>query len=502
MAYHSRVQRIGALDAAEPFDIAIIGSGFSGTILGTLLARRQLRTLVVESGGGVANWLLDRQLRSLADYEVSGNADYPRKRTRGRLLGGNSNFWTGRCERLHPSDFGDHPYRPPDNPWPLTYTDLEAHYEAAEELLRVRGDALSEHMPPRRRSLPLPASTDIGALKALFAKVGVVVDSAPTATPRHGFRFFRLQNEVMPEFLASPHATLVANATVTRLLVDEGRRVTGVTARTLDGTEKTAHARVFVLACGGIENPRLLLLSRSSVFPNGIGNNFDRVGRGFTEHPSFNFYGQIRHDWKTTVVPRHKVGRIHQFYDAFRQDGLGSVDISVIQSWLFPHHLLPATAFVRDIGRVFRRLATPTLYMGPNVEMLPCDENRVMLSSCSRDMFGDPCAHLHLSFTEQDHRTLDRAGALVRSIFDNLGVNEIHQGPLTWSRHHIGACRMGGEPKTSVTDPDLRVHETRNLYVLGSETFVTGGAVTPVLTITALAHRLAEHLVGIRAGSE
>ena len=500
MASQGRVQRIGALDSAEPFDVCIIGSGLSGTILGTLLARRGARTLILESGGHMGRWLLDRRLRRLAGYEVSGNANYPTKRTRGRLLGGNSNFWTGRCERLHPSDFSDHPYRPPSNPWPLTYIDVEPHYEAAEELLRVRGDALSEHMPPRRRPLPLPASTDISGLRAMLARIGVVVDDAPTATPQHGLRFFRVQNEIMPEFLVSPHATAVANVTVTRLLADEAGRITGATARTMDGAERTARARRFVVACGGIESPRLLLLSRSSIFPNGIGNNYDRVGRGFTEHPSLNFYGKIRHDWATTVVPRHKIGRIHQFYDVFRKDGLGSLDISVIQSWLFPHHLMPPIDLLRDLGRAFGRIVRPTLYMGPNLEMRPDDENRVTLSNSARDEFGDPLAHLHLSFTESDSRTLDRARAFVRDLFDKLGSGKVREGPQTWSRHHIGTCRMGDDPKTSVTDPNLRVHGTRNLYVLGSETFVTGGAVPPVLTITALAHRLAEHLVTTRAG--
>lgn len=495
MTDQTKVQRIDAVDAATSFDVCIVGSGFSGTILGTLLARRGVRTLILESGGSFGRWLFDRRLKNLAAYEVSGDADYPTKRTRGRLLGGNSNFWTGRCERFHPSDFGGQPYQPADNPWPLTYADLEPHYEAAEKLLRVRGDALSEHMPPRRRPLPLPAGTDISSLRALLAQAGVVVDNAPTATPRRGFRFYRVQNEIMPEFLASPHTTAVANVTVTRLLSDEEGRITGLTARTLDGVEKTARARLFVLACGAIEAPRLLLLSRSRIFPNGIGNRYDRVGRGFNEHPSLNFYGQLRHDWRTTVVPRHKIGRIHQFYDTFRKDGLGSVDISVIQSWLFPHHLLPPIDLLRDVGRAVGRIVTPTLYMGPNIEMLPCDENRVTLSAHARDVFGDPLAHLHLTFAERDRETLDRTRVLVKDIFEKLGISEIREGPLTWSRHHIGTCRMGDNAKTSVTDRNLRVHQTPNLYVLGSETFVTGGAVTPVLTITALAHRLAEHLV-------
>ena len=80
------------------------------------------------------------------------------------------------------------------------------------------------------------------------------------------------------------------------------------------------------------------------------------------------------------------------------------------------------------------------------------------------------------------------------NIFEKLGASDIEEGPMAWARHHQGTCRMGDNPKTSVVDKNLLVHETQNLYVLGAETFVTGAAVTPVLTISALAHRLAGHL--------
>jgi glucose dehydrogenase len=486
-------KNFGALDVAEPYDACIVGAGPSGLIVGTLLARRGMRTLVLESGYTMARWVLDRRVQSLADYEVSGDANYPAKRTKARLVGGNSNFWTGRCERFHPSDFGQHPYTPARNPWPISYRDLEPHYEQAEELLRVRGGELSAWMPPRSGPLPLPARGDISGLRQPFAAAGVTVDVAPTATPRHGLRFFRMQNEILPAALCSPNLTLVSGATVTRLLADEDRRITGAETRTLGGGCKLARARLFLIACGGIETPRLLLLSHSEQFPKGIGNHHDRVGRGFNEHPSLNFYSKVRHT-RATLYPRHKIGRIHQFYETLRPRGLGSIDISVIQSWLFPHHLLPPQDLLLDLGRALGRVVRPTLYMGPNIEMRPADENRVTLSASRRDLFGNPLAHLHFSFGEDDRRTLEGARALVLDLFHRLGADSIREGPLTYSRHHIGSCRMGTDPHTSVVDPDLRVHEARNLYLLGSETFVTGGAVTPVLTIVALAFRLADHL--------
>jgi glucose dehydrogenase len=481
-----------ALEASQPYDVCIIGSGFAGTVLGAELAQAGLQTLVLESGYGIASWLFDSRVRRLADYEVSGSATYPTKRTTARLVGGNSNFWAGRCERLYPRDFMDHPYLPKNNPWPIGYEDLEPYYERAEVTLRVRGGEPSRYMAPNLHPWPLSASCSLSRLQQLFDAIGVTVDVPPTATPRKAFRFFRVQKEILPKFLASGYGTLISGVTVTRLLADGNGRIIGAESKVLNGTSRTARARLFVIASGAIETPRLLMLSRSKVFPHGIGNDYDRVGRGFVEHVLISFYGKLR---RYKGLAHHQVGRIYQFYECLRPKGLGSVRIAVILSRIFLHEHLPPATMLREAALALAALGGPTLYLGPHIEMKPSDENRVTLSTTRRDHFGNPLAHLHLSFGEEDRRSFDGARAIVMDIFDRLGADSIREGPITFSRHHIGTCRMGTDPRTSVVDPELRVHGTRNLYVLGSATFVTGGAVGPTLTIVALAHRLAERLI-------
>jgi choline dehydrogenase-like flavoprotein len=209
------------------------------------------------------------------------------------------------------------------------------------------------------------------------------------------------------------------------------------------------------------------------------------------------FYADIPHS-RDTLFPRHRVGRVHQFYEVLRPRRLGSVDISVIQSWIFPHHLRPPTELAWELLRPFRSLLTSMLYVAAIIEMKPIDENRVMLSETRRDLFGNPIAHLHLSFSEEDKQTFAGAREIVTGILGKLGADPVHVKPgISFSRHHIGACRMGSDRRTSVVDAHLRVHDTPNLYVLGSETFVTGGAVTPTLTIVALALRLAERITKV-----
>lgn len=501
----NRDGNLSALDSTEPYDVCIIGTGPAGTVLAKLLVEAGIRTLMIESGTTLLKWVTDKRIKGLADFESTGNAEYPVKHTRGVLLGGTSNFWTGRCERFHPSDFEKHPYTPPENPWPVTYEELDPYYEMAENILRVRSGERSEYTPPRKNPFPLPSKLDISYLKNLFGKIGVVVDDSPTATPTKGLRFFKVQKEILPTFSSNPNLTLVTGATVTRLLPGSDKKIEGAEVRPLDGNEKKiARAKVFVVACGGIGSPRLLLLSKSEQFPEGIGNFYDRVGRGFNEHPAVNFYARISHQWGT-IYPSNKIGRSHQFYSKYRAEGLGSVLPVFRQSWILPHHNMPFTLanIPRNTLAVLKRFVKATLYIGVVTEMKISDSNRVTLSDKMFDTFGEPLAHLELNYSEEDLQLLERSRELVRDMYAKVGATSVYEAQITFSRHHQGTCRMGDNPKTSVVDKNLRVHETPNLYIGGSEVFVTGGSMQPVTTIVALVHRLGEHLISrFKEGSD
>jgi choline dehydrogenase-like flavoprotein len=148
----------------------------------------------------------------------------------------------------------------------------------------------------------------------------------------------------------------------------------------------------------------------------------------------------------------------------------------------------------RNLASIIGRLKKATLYIGATIEMKLANSNRVALSENQFDCFGNPIAHLHFNFSEEDLASLQRCREYILSFYEKIGATDIFEAPVSWSRHHQGTCRMGDNPETSVVDRNLRVHEAANLYVCGSEVFVTGGAMQPCLTIVALAHRLADHL--------
>jgi choline dehydrogenase-like flavoprotein len=499
----SRDDALGALDAPGLYDVCVIGSGPAGTTIATTLAQRGVRTLLLESGRGLSSWLTDARLKQLAKYEYTGDTNYPLTQTASSLFGGNSNFWTGRCERLHPSDFEPHPYTPADNPWPIGYTDLDSYYDTAERLLRVRGGPRTKYSPPRRSALPLPGSPDVSFLKDLCAQFDVEVEDSATATPTKTFRFFNIQKEILPAFLRNGFGTLVTGVTVTRLIAAADRSIEAAEVKTLDGRSGMARAKVFVICCGGFETPRLLLLSASEQFPNGIGNTYDMVGRGFNEHPNVGLSARIPHSWRT-LVPTNKIARTHQFYQTYRADGLGAMIPVFRQSWLMPNHLLPfrLANMAGNALSVAERVIKAAIHFGSSIEMKISLANRVTLSKSSVDAFGQPVAHLMFNYSEEDRVLLDRARKLLQGWLSRIGATDLHEIEVTWSRHLQGACRMGINPKASVVDRDLQVHGCQNLYLCGSEVFVTGGGMQPTLTIVALALRLADTLTSrLKQGS-
>lgn len=474
---------LSAVESSGSFDVCIIGSGPAGAVLAQELVQKGFRTVILESGQDPNTGPVDARIQQLEVYRNSGNVEYPVASTRVRGLGGTSSVWTGRCERLHPLDFEKNLYTPGGAAWPATYAELEPYYERAEKTLRVRGGVPSKYHPPRSNPIQLPSDLDLSGLKALMSEADVVVEESYTSIGfSHSEKWrllpvgkekkgpIRVAHDLLPGLSASPHTALVAGVTVTRLIPDARGRIVGVETRSLDGNVKIIQARVYVVACGAIESARLLLLSTSKEFPNGIGNNHDLVGRFFMEHPNVTFSGKIR-PRPNTRTSSYELGRSHQFYDEFKRQGLGSVLL------VFGHQL----------GRAELRI-------GATVEMLPSASNRVTLAPDLKDLFGNRAANVSLTFTEQDLKTLDRARSLIRKIYAAVGAENVEEAEISWSHHHMGTCRMGDNPKTSVVDGNLRVHESPNLYVAGSAAFVTGGASQPTVTLTALSHRLGDHL--------
>jgi choline dehydrogenase-like flavoprotein len=477
--------RLADLDTTAEFDVCIIGSGFAGAALGESLVKRGIKTIVLESGFESSGPPIDARLQPLEVFRSSGPLDYPVARTRFRAVGGTSWLWGGFCTRFQPMDLEDNAFTPRDCSWPIRYSDLEPYYELAEKALAVSGAPETPLHPTRKSTYPLPLEIDDSYLRSLFAKAGVSASPQARAIPAT-----RVALTHLPALQSSRYGALIQGGTVTRLLTDGAGRVIAAETKDLERNATLVRALVYVVACGGLESPRLLLLSRAAEFPNGIGNNHDVAGRYFMEHSNVGFtarvpVGVIR------VLRDRAFDTSFQYYKEFKEEQLGGIRLDTYVDSIRRRDLAEW-----QFKSVAGKLWTPELRIGAGVEMQPSAVNRVTLDPEARDHFGNSAANVYVSDSPADLKTRDRARQVVRRLYGALGARDLQESPRGWAHHHLGTCRMGNNPQTSVVDKDLRVHGTTNLFVAGSAVFVTSGCSGPTLTLTALSLRLADHLRG------
>jgi choline dehydrogenase-like flavoprotein len=329
----------------------------------------------------------------------------------------------------------------------------------------------------------------------MIRRCGIAVRAPAVATPVGSARTFEIRDELLPEFLESRNGAFVSGVTATRLRADRNGRIVGVTCRTLDGGRKLARAHSFVLACGGVQSARLLLLSKSQRFPRGIGNDHDRVGRGFNDHALIAVSGYLP---KHALFHKPREAHASHCYRAFRRNGLGAVQPVFSQTpriaRLISNH--EAADWPRQALRALQAPFDPVLEIAGHIETKPLDSNRVSLSRSCSDPFGDPAAHLHFAYSSEDRHLIRKTRELLNRWLIRIGAQIGKEtDEVAWAGNAIGTCRMGPDPGSSVCDPTLRVHATPNLYLCGAETFPSGSALPPALTIAAFAHRLADHVI-------
>lgn len=496
-------------------DVCIVGAGAAGISLAREFDDSGLNVVVVESGG------LDYEapVQELYRGELIGRDYYPLHVTRLRMFGGSTAHWGGFSRIFDDMDFERRPWVEGSG-WPFGLDELRPYYARAQRLCELGPlDYETERWErPGFEGLPLNGSQ---------LQTGVFQNSTPT-------RF----GEVYREQLGSSRTVRVLlHATALEVsLHPDGRRVDSMRLGNLSGKRFEVTARRYVLALGGLENPRLLLNS-TSVQRKGIGNQADLVGRYFMEHPIMET-GELlltrpdapadiyrRRTIEGTpvqgfVTARHETLRTRKMLNcgmllkslnwADSSDGAMSVR-EIMESFgerRMPDGLLDHVSnIVTDIDGVvsatYNKLRSHRLFEVVYwAESVPNPDSRVRLTD-KKDAFGKPRISLDWRLTAQDRLNLHAMHRLVGEELGRTGLGRLHlsfdpeQGwpaELRGSHHHMGTTRMAEDPGRGVVDADCRVHGVDNLYVSGSSVFPTAGQANPTLTLVALALRLADHL--------
>lgn len=516
-------------DALVEADLCVIGGGAAGITLAREFIGSGLKICIVESGG----LELDPDTQDLYRGDLIGLPYYPLDATRLRYFGGTTNHWTGWCAPLNASDFEAKPWVPHSG-WPFRRPELEPYYERAQPLFEL-GPYLYDDQLWERFEIEAP-ELDPQWLEHCFWQ-----QSPPT---RFG-EVYRAELERVDD------VTLLLHASVTDIRTnDAASAVEDAVLRTQGGKAGRVRARAFVLACGGIENARLLLASNRHIEPAGLGNQNGLVGRFFMEHPQLSCgivvtddpyglvqtYGRRRRDgvlykvgFRLAEDLRAREGVLNGSAEMKYVPGPETGAVAAVTLWRDLRRGHVSGEWAARIWRVLTDLDNVANYayqrltreakvpLPPSIayfdliavsEQAPNPESRVTLSPTERDALGMSRPQLDWRMTENDKRTIELLTRIIGAELARLGLGRVRlqdwllDGKDAWppelggSHHHMGTTRMADDPKAGVVDRDCRVHSVDNLYVASSSVFPTGGHANPTLTIVALALRLAEHLKG------
>jgi choline dehydrogenase-like flavoprotein len=311
-------------------------------------------------------------------------------------------------------------------------------------------------------------------------------------------------NTVIPRALASGHCTLVTAAMVTSVDHDARGRVSGLSlVETEDASvhrRRTVRAKAVVLSAGAIETARLLLMSRSTIYPDGIGNHHDIVGRNLQGHYYPTVFALFREPVHDCFGPGVTIATCD--FNHGNKGVMGGAMIAndfIMPPMLFWETALPpdlrpwgagAKHFMRDN---FRHVAQ---VKGP-VQEVPDPDCRVTLADIT-DCYGLPVARLSGATHPETVRTAafiqERCFEWVRASGAIASWGKAPTRHMSAGQHQAGTCRMGKDPRNSVTDAFGRVWGHDNLFICDGSLHPTNGGFNPVLTIMALAFRNGEHI--------
>lgn len=529
-------------------EVVIVGAGIAGALAAAGLARKGIDILIVEAGPRLERDALQ------ARYEASPKRDLPSgpypdvpyaprptetdansylvqagpdpfATSYERLVGGTTWHWEATALRFLPEDFRMRSRFGLAEDWPLSYDDLEPWYAAAERELGVTADAADDLGSPRSSPYPMPAMP-LSYLDRQFAAAlsdspyrvvttpaarnsqayagrlaccgsGSCIPLCPT-----GAKYDAMVHIVQAE---KAGARVVPQSVVTALTADPAGRISALAFKRPDGSEGRIEAKTFVLAAHGLETPKILLMSRGEGHAEGLANSSGQVGRNLMDHP-------YKVSWALSDKPLWPyrgpitLSSIENTRWGDWRDERPAYRISISNSgWAWPtgaplssvNRLIDEGLEGAELAASLREQTSRQVMLASMTEQLPDPENRIEPDFEQRDRIGIPRPKVTYRFDHYTKRGMTTAEAVHEEIFARIGTGRIsHSGPPWGGAHIMGTYKMGVDPKRSVVDPNLRSHDHKNLFLLGSGVFPTGAAANPTLTLAALSLRAVAAIAG------
>lgn len=549
------------------YDVCVVGSGAGGGMAAKVLTEGGLNVVMLEAGppvnpekdfkmflwpydlphrgagvGGHATANFGEFLAPNGAWNIEGEpytsapgSDF--QWFRSRIVGGRTNHWGRIALRFAPVDFKSYTRDTLGADWPITYEDLSPYYDKVESYIGVFGT--KENVPsapdgiflpppkPRCHELMVKKACDKLGIICIPSRLAILTRSVHGRPPCHycgqcgrgcvTASNFSSSQVLIPPAMSTGKLTLITGAMAREVLVGKEGKATGVSyIDKATRTERRIAARAVVLAASACESARLLLNSKSSLFPDGLANSSGAVGRYLTDSVGSDGYGTFE---QLEKVPPHNhdgVGGMHMYIPWWKFDRQND----------FPrgYHIemgggrdLPHVGMFRGLcyreegyGLTLKQRARQTygasIGFSGRGEMIPNPDTYCEIDPEKVDQWGIPVLRFHFKWSDYELRQaedmqqtfraiVEAAGGVYRTKTAIDGAYPFGIQPGGKIIHEVGTARMGADPKTSVLNGYCQAHDVKNLFVADGASLVTNPDKNPTLTIMALSWRASEYLL-------
>jgi choline dehydrogenase-like flavoprotein len=549
--------------ATSKYDAIVVGSGMSGGWAAKELTEKGLKTLVLERGRDVRHvtdyttalkdpwelphnnrptqadraaqpvqstlYLYDQSTKQFLVNDVQNVYEQakPFNWYRGYQVGGRSLLWARHVFRFSDLDFEANLKEGVGIDWPIRYADIAPWYDHVEKFIGASGENLGLPQLPKQILQPPFEMTALEKhMKREIAKeytdrylvassIAVLSRELNGRGPCQGRNqcargcpysaYFSSNGVTLPAAAATGNLTLQPDSVVHSLIYDEGKnRVTGV--RVIDTRSMQTReyfAKVVFLCASALNSTAILLNSRSSRFPNGLGNDSGELGHNLMDHhngggATASYSGLLDRYYKgrrstSMYIPRFR--NVSKKEDRFLR-GYGYEVYSWRNSWT---RGIGSADFGADFKTEVSRPGEWGVFIEGYGETLPYHDNRIWLSHDKLDAAGMP--RINISMTYRDNERVmaqqmadDAAEMLTAAKLENVKAfnNPVTPGSVI---HEMGTARMGRDPKTSVLNGHNQVHAVPNVFVTDGSFMVSSPTQNPSLTYMALTARAVDFAV-------
>ena len=462
---------------SKEFEFTIIGSGPAAITLATTLAKKNKRILLIEAG----DFNFSDKSQSFYDGKVIGDKYFPLTTCRLRYLGGTSGHWSGTSITLDKIDFDE---------WIINKNSIDIYENRAKEILNLKGDfsnTKSEFEEFQRQTF---------------------LDSE--------VRFGEKYNE---EIKNSKNIFLLLNSPLLEIISrkDNYKKVEKIKIKLNNEKDYLLKIDKLILASGGIENSRILLWSKH-LSRNDFLKNMP-IGNYWNEHPTGEIAQFISEEKENNSnIQRLTKNHLAPNRNFIKREKINNIRISFRKydesfKKTIKHRIKDLVCIAPNLGKkvVESIVKDQPLHCFSTVkfsiEQKPIFDNKIILSD-KTDIYGMPKVKLYWNIQSDVFRSLrivlENIGEqLIKKKYGRIGIDRyVFDESFKFSKdifsgggHHIGGTIMGDNQSNSVVDKNLKVHNTENLYILGSSTFTTGGHSNPTFSIVQFSLRLADHLL-------